>query len=249
MLSSGLGGNAGYWFPQLETFGQNFQVLTYDQRGTGRSAEVLSPTHDIPAMADDALQVLDRAGIGQCHFVGHALGGLIGLDLARRAPHRLLSLTVVNGWARIDAHTARCFAVRTDLLRDSGVAAFVRAQPIFLYPASWLADNTKRMEAEEAHALESFQGASNWLQRVTAAAAFDISADLSAISTRTLILAAHDDVLVPYQNSAALADGMPRATLNVMPTGGHAMNVTEPVAFNTTVLDFLRPTAGHRDKA
>lgn len=230
----------------MAVFGRDFRVLTYDQRGTGRSAEALSPTHDIAAMADDALLVMDRAGVERCHFIGHALGGLTGLDLARRAPHRLSSLTVVNGWARIDAHTARCFAVRTDLLRDSGVAAFVRAQPIFLYPASWLADNAGRMEAEEAHALASFQGASNWRRRVMAATAFDIAAELPAIRTRTLVLAARDDVLAPYQNSAALACGLSRATLRVMPTGGHAMNVTEPATFEMTVLDFLgrRPVIG-----
>ena len=92
-------------------------------------------------MADEVLAVLDATDTPACHFVGHALGGLAGLDLAVRRPDRLRSLTVVNGWAAAHAHTRRCFEMRLALLKHEGPAAYVRAQPIFLYPADWLAKN------------------------------------------------------------------------------------------------------------
>lgn len=239
LLSSGLGGAAGYWAPQLEALRQNYRVVAYDQAGTGRTGGTLSTGHSIADMADEAAGVLDASGTAAAHFVGHALGGLVGLALAQRRPGRLRSLTVVNGWAAAHAHTRRCFDVRMALLEHEGPAAYVKAQPIFLYPADWLANNEARMAREEAHGLAGFQGADNLKARIGALLAFDARPGLSAIKLPTFIVAARDDVLVPSVMSEALAAGVPGARLHVAPWGAHAFNVTEPAAFNTLLLDFL----------
>jgi len=58
-------------------------------------------------MANDVVSILDDAGCDAAHVLGHALGGLIGLELARRHPARIASLVLVNAWARIDPHKAK----------------------------------------------------------------------------------------------------------------------------------------------
>jgi aminoacrylate hydrolase len=239
MLSSGLGGAAGYWTAQIDALRQRYRIVAYDQAGTGRTGGTLATDHSIAAMADEALAVLDASGTAAAHFVGHALGGLVGLALAQRRPDRLRSLTVVNGWAAAHAHTRRCFEVRLALLKHEGPAAYVKAQSIFLYPADWLAGNEARTAREEAHGLASFQGADNLKPRIGALLAFDARPGLAAIKLPTLIVAARDDVLVPSVMSEELAAGIPGACLHVAPWGAHAFNVTEPAAFNTLLLDFL----------
>jgi aminoacrylate hydrolase len=239
LLSSGLGGTAGYWAPQLPALRQRFRVVTYDQAGTGRAGGALPKDHSIAAMADEVAAVLDASGTPSAHFVGHALGRLAGLMLAARHAGRLRSLIVVNGWAKADAHTRRCFEMRLMLLKHEGPAAYVKAQPIFLYPADWLAPNAERVAAEEAHSLAGFQGAANLHARIAALLAFDARADLAAFGLPTLIVAARDDVLVPSAMSRELAAAIPQARLHVAPWGGHAINVTEPDAFNALLLDFL----------
>jgi aminoacrylate hydrolase len=239
LLSSGLGGVAGYWQPQLGALTERYRVVTYDQRGTGRSRAPLPDRYSVAMMVDDVLAVLDAAGCGACHFVGHALGGLIGLDLALRAPARLASLTVINGWARLDSHTARCFAVRADLLRHVGVAAYVRAQPIFLHPAAWLSAHAAPLAEEEQRGIATFQGAETLLRRIDAISRFDIADRLASIATPTLVAATRDDILVPYTCSLALAAGLENATLDLAETGGHAGNVTNPAPFNAALLGFL----------
>ena len=84
LLSSGLGGTAGYWAPQLAALKARYRVVTYDQAGTGRNKRDLPADHSIAAMADEALAVLDATKTDTAHFVGHALGGLVGLELAPR---------------------------------------------------------------------------------------------------------------------------------------------------------------------
>lgn len=239
LLSSGLGGMGSFWTPQLTDLCAQFRVITYDHRGTGRSPREVPEDCSISGMADDVVEVLDAAGIERCHLVGHAIGGLIGLDLALRRPERLERLVVVNGWSRMDAHTRRCFAVRQELLSRSGIEAYVRAQPIFLYPANWLAQNVERMELEEAAALAHFPGVTTIMRRIAAAQAFDLDDRLDQIRTPTLVVATMDDVLVPYGCSEHLAAGLTRARLLLLPRGGHSCSVVDPTAFNPPVIDFL----------
>ena len=114
----------------------HFRVITYDQAGTGRSGAALPQWYSNADMASDVPEILDATERASCQFVGHALGGLVGLGLALRAPGRLASITLVNGRAKADTHTLRCFEARLVLLEHAGVAAYVRAQPISSNPPS-----------------------------------------------------------------------------------------------------------------
>jgi aminoacrylate hydrolase len=239
VFSAGLGGLGGFWRPQFEALGQRFRVITYDHRGTGKNAESLSDGYAIADMADDVVEILDNAGVACCHFIGHALGGLVGLDLAIRAPSRLASLVLVNAWSTVDTHTLRCFEVRKALLDHVGPEAYVHAQPIFLYPAAWLSQQQATIVREEEHSNANFQGVDNLTRRLEALLAFDAGGSLGEIRTPTLVIAARDDVLVPYTCSQTLARGIQHARLWLTPEGGHACSVSDPGPFNETLLDFL----------
>jgi aminoacrylate hydrolase len=239
IFSAGLGGSGEYWRPQVDALSGRYRVILYDHRGTARSDRTLPPDHTIEQMADDVLLVLDGLGVASAHMVGHALGGLIGLALALKAPDRLASVVAVNAWAKLDAHTRRCFDTRLSLLRDSGKDAFIRATPLFLYPAAWMAARPKRLAEELKHQAIAFPGVETTEARIAAVAAFDVKDRLGEIATPVLSLAAEDDLLSPWTAAKALADGLPRGAYAALPRGGHACNVTEPERFNAIVLDWL----------
>jgi aminoacrylate hydrolase len=240
ILSAGLGGSGAYWRPNVAALAAGHRVILYDHRGTGRSDRSLPPGLQIEAMADDVVALMDGLGLERAHFVGHAAGGLIGLILALRTPERIASLVVVNGWTRLDPHFARCFEARLALLRDSGPRAYLRAQPIFLYPATWSSEHRNALDAELDDQLAHFQGSDNLEMRVAALQAFYLDDRLDEISTPILAIAAKDDVLVPWTCTPAYADRIASAAVRLMDWGGHACNVSDPDAFNALVLDFLR---------
>ncbi|KQN56775.1 pyrimidine utilization protein D [Erwinia sp. Leaf53] len=242
VLSAGLGGLGSFWLPQLDALRARYRVVSYDQRGTGRSADSLPAGYSMQQMADELIAALDAQGIDKFVLVGHALGGLIGLQLALDHPQRLLGLVVVNGWLQLDAHTRRCFRVRQDLLLNSGVEAFVRAQPLFLYPADWLSRHQARIEAEDSLHIAHFQGTDNLLKRLQALMACDFSASAAQIALPVLLLCSRDDLLVPWTCSEQLQAALPDATLQLMDWGGHAMSVTDSPTFNRLLLNWLETT-------
>lgn len=240
ILSSGLSGSGAYWAPQLPALAPHFRVITYDHRGTGRTGGTVPEQGGIAAMADDVLEIADRLGVERFSLIGHALGGLIGLDLALRTPQRLEKLVLINAWSKADPHSGRCFDVRLELLEKSGVPMFVKAQPLFLYPAIWMAENAERLDAEEAHAISHFQGEANIRRRIAALRSFDIDARLAEVTVPALVVATRDDLLVPYSRSLRLAEGLGAAELVLTDFGGHAVNVVVPDPFNEAVLRFLK---------
>lgn len=240
ILSSGLGGSAAYWTPQMEALKARFRVVTYDHFGTGRSPGEVPEGYAISDMADEVMEISAELGLTSFSFMGHAFGGLVGLDLALRFPNVIDSLVLVNAWAKADPHSGRCFDVRIELLEKSGVPAFVKAQPLFLYPAIWMAENSTRVDEEEKHALSHFQGRENILRRIAALRAFDIEDRLGGVTAPTLVVATKDDMLVPYSRSLQLADALPNATLALLEFGAHAVNVVDPQVFNAAMLSFLK---------
>ncbi len=239
ILSPGLGGSAGYWTPNLAALTARYRVLLYDHRGTARSDKALPETVTVEAMADDLLALMDALGIAQAHLIGHAAGGIIGLAIALKAPERLGKLIVVNGWVAPDPHFARCFDVRLALLRHIGPAAYVRAQPIFLYPADWISANSAALDAEEPLHLAHFPPPENVERRVAALKAFDIADQLGKIDVPVLAIVAADDMLVPASCADPIERGIAGARRVTMTWGGHACNVTDSALFNAITIEFL----------
>jgi aminoacrylate hydrolase len=118
-------------------------------------------------MAADLLTLMDALQIETASFIGHALGGMIGIETALTTG-RIDKLVVVNGWRTLSPHTRRCFDARLDLLRDSGTAAYLRAQPLFLFPPDWIAANDAELVAEAERQRADFPGAATVEKRIAA---------------------------------------------------------------------------------
>lgn len=243
VFSSGLGGAAKFWQPQLGDFAQDYRVITYDHYGTNKSEGDLPENYSISHMADELAVLLNKLEVQACHFVGHALGGLVGLQLALSKPELLQSLVLVNAWSSANPHTLRCFNIRKALLAVDRKDMYLQLQALLLFPPDWIAANAAHLEEEEAHSLNHFPDVNNLLARIGALSAFNIDKSLHTITTPTLALANKDDTLVPWQRSQMLAEAMPNAELSVMEYGGHASSITNTIAFNELLRSYLGQVA------
>ncbi len=86
VLIAGFGASSVIWQPDfLNGMARSFRVITFDNRGTGRSDKPDAPV-TVAQMADDAVGLLGSLGIGRVHVMGVSMGGFIAQELALRRP-------------------------------------------------------------------------------------------------------------------------------------------------------------------
>ena len=97
LLCPGLGAIPEAWPDLLETRAVS-HVLSWYHRGTFGSARPGDETRIAVAdHVDDALAVLDEAGVARCTVVGWSVGVGVAAELARRRPDRVSGLMLVAG--------------------------------------------------------------------------------------------------------------------------------------------------------
>ena len=83
------------WNYQFEEYSKQYQVIRYDQRGFGRSAEPVSGEEY--SHAEDLKALMDHLNIEKAHLIGHSFGGRHVTILSVLHPDRVLSLTLADG--------------------------------------------------------------------------------------------------------------------------------------------------------
>jgi len=77
--------NHGYFAPQYEHFAKRHRVVSVDLRGHGQSDKPKTP-YTISGFADDVAWLCRELGLVQPIVVGHSMGGMTAIELARRYP-------------------------------------------------------------------------------------------------------------------------------------------------------------------
>jgi pimeloyl-ACP methyl ester carboxylesterase len=107
LLVGGLGDPADSWAAQIDAFSDRYRVVAPDNRGAGRS--VLPPSGvSIPAMAEDAAEVLRSLEIQHAHVAGFSMGGAVAQELAINHPALVRSLVLSGTWTVPTSTGAGC---------------------------------------------------------------------------------------------------------------------------------------------
>jgi len=82
------------WYLTLTEAGR--RVVAFDCRGHGESGKPHDPQAYGDTMAEDAVRVMDAAGIARADVMGYSMGGMIAMALAMRFPERLRRMIVAG---------------------------------------------------------------------------------------------------------------------------------------------------------
>ncbi len=95
LLIAGTPGDGGQFDALVDDLGADHLVITYDRRGTSRSARSpLWSETSVAEQADDAASVLSRVGVSSAVVFGTSNGAAVALELALRHPERVSRLVI-----------------------------------------------------------------------------------------------------------------------------------------------------------
>ncbi len=112
VLVHGFGGDKNSWLFVQQPLSETHAVHALDLPGHGASSKDVGDG-SLTSMADTLLGFLDALGISRAHLVGHSFGGAVSAAVAKAAPERVASLTLLApaGYgAEADAEYLRGFA-------------------------------------------------------------------------------------------------------------------------------------------
>ena len=93
VMIHGLGASGHFWQAQKDFLQTDFQVVTLDLPGHGKSAWM--PVSLIE-MAIDIRQILSSLGISQFSLIASSMGGLVALELYRMIPQDIMRFSLVG---------------------------------------------------------------------------------------------------------------------------------------------------------
>jgi 3-oxoadipate enol-lactonase len=235
VLLHGRAGNAASWWRQVALFSRTHTVVTYDQRGFGRSpcekddfnAEMLAP---------DIAAILDAIGIERAALISQSMGGISAMRFARDYPERTAGLIVGSSLAGITpkdirGRLAERERANTVTLPDRAFAPDYSAREPLLYELykQILAFNTCFSPA--------------WRSRITGSAASFGAEDFDSYAVPTTFIVGAHDQFFPPSFVHEVAAWVPGATVIDIPDAGHSPYWETPYLFNEIVLNWLGANA------
>ncbi len=242
-LIPGLGGSCAFWDAIVPLLAQRFKVIAMDHRGCGRGDRPMQD-YSIELLARDAIDVLDHFGIPAAHIVGHSTGGTIAQVMALDHASRVKSILPSGSWAKPDPQFTLLFESRLAILRDAGAQAYAATGFFIACPPAWIRDNLADIKAAIARADQDFAPVDVVCERIRMIMRYDRAAELDRITVPTLVIAAKDDVIIPFHMSEHLLRGIKGSQMSIV-EGGHFFPRVDPKGFADIVTRFVASGERH----
>lgn len=242
LLIMGLSANADWWGEEfLEPLAERYQVVTFDNRGAGRSSQPEGP-YTIRQMAEDAVGLMDHLGWESAHVGGASMGGMIAQELALDYPERVRRLVLMCTYCggQEAVQPSQEILAMLNMPRD-GISErdLHKATLYLLFPEEYIEENPQMME----EIVDTFMIApirpKCFVWQVMGVSTWSCHSRLRDIRQPTLIITGTEDVLIPPENAHILAEAIPDSRMVELPGAGHGMQAMFPERVAQEILDFL----------
>jgi len=244
VMISGCGADSSAWLNQVPDLSLKYHVITFDNRGTGRSDKPDIP-YTMQMMAAD-VGLLDSIGIGAAHILGYSMGGVIAQEFALTYPERTLTLILScaspAGAPDVILPEPQILALMFDPetitrmtpLEWSGKLLGCMCSQEFLDRHPHSVNEVVARQSEHPTPLHCIM---RQVEAMMTAHTYD---RLPRIKAPTLIIGGTADRVNPCQNLRLLASKIPNAELMILENLGHGMFIEGAEQTNRVILTFLK---------
>ncbi|MDF9891508.1 UNVERIFIED_ORG: pyruvate dehydrogenase E2 component (dihydrolipoamide acetyltransferase) [Pseudomonas vranovensis] len=230
LLVHGFGGDLNNWLFNHQALAAERRVIALDLPGHGESGKTLQ-RGDLDELSQTVIALLDHLDIQHAHLAGHSMGGAVSLNLARLAPQRVRTLTLI-------ASAGLGREINGDYLQgfvDASNRNALKPQLTQLFSDPGL---VTRQMLEDMLKFKRLEGVDSALRQLAAALA-DGSVqrhDLRAVVAQqpSLVIWGAADAIIP----AIHAEGLP-AEVEILPGQGHMVQMEAAERINQRLAAFL----------
>lgn len=219
--------------PQVDELAGEFRVITWDERGFGRTPA--TGPFSYWDSADDCLSLLDHLAIDRAVLGGMSQGGFVSLRAALRAPGRVKGLVLIDTQsgledpARVDA-----YEMLGQTIIQQGPEPVQEIVGAIILGGGLDGEPWFRKWAELDR--KGFEYAFRCLMDRD-----DLTDRVGAIEPPAIIFHGTEDAAIGMEKAEALRDQLPGCQELVAVAGaGHASNLSHPEAVNPRLRKFLR---------
>ncbi|WP_370966299.1 alpha/beta fold hydrolase [Amycolatopsis sp. cg9] len=232
LLLHGTAASREQWGP-LTAQAKTFTVLAPDFPGSGLTTDHGGPI-GVEDLAAQAEAVLDHAGVGTAHVVGHSLGGVVAAHLAGTRPDRVRSAVLHAAWPVTDTRQDAEFRFWLDLLRSG---SFARLLPLMAFGPRYWDQATAESNEQLVKTLDAViqPGAD---RQIETDRTVDLRPVLGRITAPVLVLGSAHDRLITADQQRELVAAIPDARAAEI-DAGHGAPAELPDEFARIVLEYV----------
>ncbi|MCB1106945.1 MAG: alpha/beta fold hydrolase [Chlamydiia bacterium] len=226
LMVCGFATHIGMMEKMIPLLSKNFEVIVFDNRGSGKTAAT-PPPYTIEMLSNDVLSFLDALGIQKAFMAGFSMGAAIIQSFALHHPERIHKGVLIAPFTVLPK-TAIMLTESISKLFQAGVEPTLVLETLlpWIYSNHFLSDPQRIKNTLEEMANDPYpQPPEGYAGQLEAVITFDLSERLSEITTPLLILAGEEDLYTPLYEAKALEKGLENGTLQVIPKVGHMIHV------------------------
>eukprot|EP01132_Coremiostelium_polycephalum_P015889 gene15889-19151_t len=216
VLVHGFGGDLNNWLFNHPVLAAERRVIALDLPGHGESGKYLQ-TGELEELSQAVLALLDYLKVDRVHLAGHSMGGLVSLNLARVAPQRVASLTLI-------ASAGLGTQINSDYLQgfiDASNRNALKPQLVQLFSDPAL---VTRQMLEDMLKFKRLEGVEQALRQITGAL---FSGGRQLVDLRnvvgqqpSLVIWGSEDAIIPASHAQGL-----EAQVEILPGQGHMVQL------------------------
>jgi 3-oxoadipate enol-lactonase len=218
-------------------FADRYRTLRYDCRGQGQSGKPEGP-YTPERHAADLRALLEALALEPVHLVGLSNGGLVSALAASELKERVLSLSFIGSFIRVDSMLKVILrSWRGALLAGGSALRFDVAAP-WVWGASFIDKHADLVEGARDKAAGADPRVIGWL--IDGLLGFnDARKALRAYEGPVLAAVGQEDLLTPLRYSHEIVEWARRGILVTIDHAGHASPIERPEAVARVVRGFI----------
>ncbi|WP_289024854.1 alpha/beta hydrolase [uncultured Sphingomonas sp.] len=243
VFAHGYGCDQNMWRLVAPAFESQFRTVLFDYIGAGGSdisAYDADKYGSLEGYADDVIDLAGALGITDGVFVGHSVSAMIGLIVARRAPHLFSTLVLVGpspcyidcgdyvgGFSREQIDELLEFLDSNHLGWSQAMAPVIMGN----------SDRPELGDELTASFCRTDPDIAKRFGRVTFLT--DSRAELGAVDARVLVLQCREDIIAPPCVGDFVQRAIPGSSLVTLDATGHCPNLSAPEATIAAIEAFV----------